>query len=70
MRAKRRGRPSLTQCIFLGFFSGILAGWIFGAGVLPVADPLADIFLRLLRMAIMPLIVSSIISGVVPVPDQ
>jgi len=67
MRAKRRGRPSLTQCIFLGFFLGILAGWIFGSGVLPVADPLADIFLRLLRMAIMPLIITSIISGVVSV---
>ena len=38
-----------------------------GDGILPVADPLAEIFLRLLRMAIMPLIITSIISGVVSV---
>ena len=58
---------SLTHYIFIGFFLGILAGWIFGENVLPVADPLAEIFLRLLRMAIMPLIVTSIVSGVVSV---
>ena len=38
-----------------------------GEGILPIADPLAEIFLRLLRMAIMPLIITSIISGVVSV---
>jgi Na+/H+-dicarboxylate symporter len=40
---------------------------VFGEGILPIADPLAEVFLRLLRMAIMPLIVTSIISGVVSV---
>ncbi|NOR14371.1 MAG: cation:dicarboxylase symporter family transporter [Candidatus Aminicenantes bacterium] len=58
---------SLTHYIFMGFFLGVLAGWIFGENVLPVADPLAEIFLRLLRMAIMPLIITSIVSGVVSV---
>ena len=48
-------------------FFGTLAGWIVGESILPIAEPLAEIFLRLLRMAIMPLIITSIISGVVSV---
>lgn len=65
-------RPSirkltLTHYIFIGFFLGIIAGWVFGEGITPVAEPLAEVFLRLLRMAIMPLIITSIISGVVSV---
>lgn len=58
---------SLTHYIFIGFFLGIAAGWLFGEGIVGFAQPLADIFLRLLRMAIMPLIITSIISGVVSV---
>lgn len=58
---------SLTHYIFIGFFLGIFAGWIFGENILPIAEPLAKIFLRLLRMAIMPLIITSIISAVVSV---
>ncbi len=58
---------TLTHYIFIGFFLGIIAGWVFGESITPVADPLAEIFLRLLRMAIMPLIITSIISGVVSV---
>lgn len=58
---------TLTHYIFIGLFLGILAGWIFGDGILPIADPMANLFLRLLRMAIMPLIITSIISGVVSV---
>ncbi|MGD9345814.1 MAG: cation:dicarboxylase symporter family transporter, partial [Candidatus Aminicenantes bacterium] len=58
---------TLTHYIFIGFFLGIIAGWLFGESITPIADPLAEIFLRLLRMAIMPLIITSIISGVVSV---
>jgi len=58
---------NLTHYIFIGFFLGIFAGWILGESILPIADPLAEVFLRLLRMAIMPLIITSIISGVVSV---
>ncbi len=60
-------RNTLTALIFVGFFLGILAGWLLGERVLPVAQPLAEVFLRLLRMAIMPLIITSIISAVVSV---
>ena len=58
---------TLTHYIFIGFFLGIIGGWVFGESITPIADPLAEIFLRLLRMAIMPLIITSIISGVVSV---
>lgn len=57
----------MTQAIFAAFFLGILAGYLLGEGILFMALPLKDIFLRLLRMAIMPLIVTSIISAVVKV---
>lgn len=55
----------LTILIFVGFFAGIFAGWIIGEDILPFARPLEEIFLRLLRMAIMPLVVSSIVAAVV-----
>ncbi|MBN1222700.1 MAG: dicarboxylate/amino acid:cation symporter [Candidatus Aminicenantes bacterium] len=66
----RKIRLTLTHYIFIGFFLGIGAGWLIGESILPLADPLADIFLRLLRMAIMPLIITSIISGVVSVGSE
>jgi len=58
---------TLTHYIFIGIFLGVVSGKIFGEAILPIADPLANVFLRLLKMAIMPLIVTSIISGVLSV---
>jgi proton glutamate symport protein len=58
---------SLTFWIFAGLGGGILAGALLGEAVLPVADPLAEIFLRLLRMAIMPLVITSLVSAVIRV---
>ena len=60
---------NLTHYIFLGLITGAFAGWLIGSPILPYAEFFADIFLRLLRMAIMPLIITSIISGVVSVGD-
>jgi len=61
---------SLTFWIFAGLFSGIVCGRIFGEQILPLADPLSEIFLRLLRMAIMPLIVASLTSAVISVGEK
>ena len=60
-------RLTLTHYIFIGFFLGIIAGWVFGEGISPIAEPLAEIFLRLLRMAIMPLIITSLTAAVISV---
>lgn len=60
-------KVSLTTLIFVGFFLGLIAGKVFGQSILPLAETLAEVFLRLLKMAILPLIITSIISGVVSV---
>jgi Na+/H+-dicarboxylate symporter len=58
---------SLTFWIFVGLFGGVAAGLMVGEPILAIADPLAEIFLRLLRMAIMPLVVTSLVSAVIRV---
>ncbi len=58
---------TLTHWILVSIVLGILAGVLIGEPVQVVADPLADIFLRLLKMIIVPLIVASITSGVLGV---
>jgi Na+/H+-dicarboxylate symporter len=57
----------LTYLIFAGFFLGILFGWLIGEPIVPVAEPMQDLFLRLLRMAILPLVITSIVSAVIQV---
>jgi len=61
---------SLTFWIFVGLFAGIVCGRAFGESIIPVAEPLSDIFLRLLRMAIMPLIITSITAAVISVGER
>ncbi len=58
---------SLTFWIFVGLFAGLIAGKAVGEPIVAVADPLAELFLRLLRMAIMPLIITSLTSAVISV---
>jgi len=58
---------SLTFWIFVGLFGGMAAGQIFGEAIVPIAGPMSDLFLRLLRMAIMPLIVTSLTAAVINV---
>ncbi len=63
----RSGKHTLTYLIFAGFFLGILFGWLIGEPILPVAEPMKELFLRLLRMAILPLVITSIVSAVIQV---
>jgi Na+/H+-dicarboxylate symporter len=58
---------SLTFWIFVGLFGGMICGRVFGESIVPVAQPLSDVFLRLLRMAIMPLIITSLTAAVIVV---
>lgn len=54
--------------ILIGLVAGVVAGVALGEGVLYVA-PLGDVFLRLLRMVIVPLIVTSLVVGVTGIGD-
>lgn len=55
---------SLTAWIFIGIFSGIAAGWLIGSPIVRFAGIVGEIFLRLLKMVIVPLIFTSITAGV------
>ncbi len=59
---------SLSTQIILGIILGFLAGWIFGDAILFI-DPLGELFIRLLKMIIVPLIVASVIMGVADIGD-
>ena len=61
---------SLTFWIFVGLFGGMIAGRVFGESIVPLAEVLSEVFLRLLRMAIMPLIITSITAAVISVGER
>jgi Na+/H+-dicarboxylate symporter len=61
---------SLTFWIFVGLFAGMAAGRMFGESIVPIAEPLSELFLRLLRMAIMPLIITSLTAAVISVGEK
>ncbi|MGC9363384.1 MAG: dicarboxylate/amino acid:cation symporter [Fidelibacterota bacterium] len=60
----------LTAWIFIGILLGLLAGIFFGESILPFATMIGDLFLRLLKMIIVPLIFTSITSGVLGIGDS
>lgn len=62
-------RPSLPFYIFLSIILGILAGWLIGPPIQVIAKPLGDIFMRLLKMVIVPLIFSAVVSGVLGIGE-
>jgi len=62
-------RPSLPFYIFLSIILGILAGWLIGPPIQVISKPLADIFMRLLKMVIVPLIFAAVISGVLGIGE-
>ena len=66
---KKLARINLTTQIFIGMGLGIIAGALWGEAILPLSNPLADLFLRLLKMIIVPLIITSIVSGVTGVGE-
>lgn len=65
--AKKAGIPFFVQ-IIIGFVAGIAVGAIFGEGA-AVLSPLGDLFMKFLKMLIMPLVFSALVTGITSVPD-
>lgn len=62
-------RIGLTGWILVAILAGVLSGWTIGEPLLVVSQPLGTAFITLLKMIIIPLIVSSIINGVASLGD-
>src|SRR5512136_2384606 len=59
---KKKRMPSLTVQIFIGLVVGIVVGWMwpqYGVAIKPVAD----IFLRMIKMIIAPLLFATLVVG-------
>src|SRR5260370_41032154 len=67
--AARRGRvPGLTTQIFIGLLLGIVVGYLWpGFGV--AIKPLADAFLRMIKMIIAPLLFATLVVGIAGTGD-
>jgi proton glutamate symport protein len=66
--AKRSRLPSLTTQIFIGLVIGIVVGYVwpsFGVSI----KPLADTFLRMIKMIIAPLLFSTLVVGIAGTGD-
>ena len=62
-RARPLRGPSLTTQIFIGLLTGILIGYLWPAVGVAV-KPLADMFLRMIKMIIAPLLFSTLVVGI------
>jgi proton glutamate symport protein len=61
-------RPGLTTQIFIGLVVGILIGWMWPAFGVDI-KPLADLFLRMIKMIIAPLLFSTLVVGIAGAGD-
>ena len=55
--------PSLTTQIFIGLLAGVLIGYLWPAFGVSI-KPLADMFLRMIKMIIAPLLFSTLVVGI------
>jgi proton glutamate symport protein len=62
-RARPTRGPSLTTQIFIGLLAGILIGYLWPAVGVEI-KPLADTFLRMIKMIIAPLLFSTLVVGI------
>lgn len=64
-------RPSLAVQILIGLVLGVLVGAAFygNPAVANVLQPLGDIFIRLIKMIVVPIVLSTLIVGVAGVGD-
>ena len=61
---------SLTFWIFVSLLAGLLSGYVFGESIIPLADFVSSVFLKLLKMAIFPLMITAIISGLINIESN
>jgi proton glutamate symport protein len=64
---KPRGGITLTQQIFIGLALGIIAGWIvsvYNPAAAAYFRPFSQLFLRLIKMVIAPLIFATLVAGI------
>lgn len=66
MTIKNFKMPGLAWQIFIGMLLGIITGWIFRENphLSTVLTPIGDIFLRLIKMIIIPIVVTSIVVAI------
>jgi len=65
--APRRSGPTLTQQIFIGLAIGIVIGWLvseYHPTWAPYFRPFSQLFLRLIKMVIAPLIFGTLVAGI------
>ncbi|MBU3146854.1 dicarboxylate/amino acid:cation symporter [Clostridium sp. CF012] len=65
---KKIKKMQLATKVFIGFGLGILLGVIFKEKIM-IVKPLGDLFLRLIKMIVVPLVLFSIIGGVASIGD-
>jgi proton glutamate symport protein len=59
-------KPGLATLVMIGMVTGILAGWIFSGNqtFIAVVEPLGTVFVRMFKMIMVPIVVSSLVVGV------
>ncbi len=67
----KKFKLSLASQILIGLFLGIIVGWIFygNTDVQTYLQPIGDIFLNLIKMIVVPIIISTLIVGVAGTGD-
>jgi len=67
----KKFKISLASQILIGLFLGIVVGWIFygNTNVQTYLQPIGDIFLNLIKMIVVPIIISTLIVGVAGTGD-
>ena len=67
----KKFKISLASQILIGLFLGIIVGWIFygNTNVQTYLQPIGDIFLNLIKMIVVPIIISTLIVGVAGTGD-
>lgn len=66
---KEKKKMSLLAKIAIGFVVGIIIGLVFGEKA-KIISPIGELFMRLLKMLILPLVFSAIVSGITNIPDM